>query len=107
MKEKFIQLAKRKDWLDSNSPSSPKKFTVHRQKQLLDILNRYDERKIPFTHFSNEIIKDSAKRNKYVFPIVFAYICGILKIEGDFLLKPKALVLGEKDFDRNEVHWIL
>jgi hypothetical protein len=69
-------------------------------------LNLYGGEKIPFTHFSDENIKDSAKIHKYVFPVVFAYICGILKIEDDFLLKPKALVLGKKNFDRNEVHWI-
>ena len=47
-----------------------------------------------------------AKRNKYAFPVVFAYICGILRIEGDWLIKPEELVLGKRDFDKNEVHWL-
>jgi hypothetical protein len=95
MRENFEKLAKRKDWVDPDSPTSPKKFTVHRQKQLEKILKSYGRQKIPFTHFSSEIIKNHAKRNKYAFPVVFAFICGILKIEGTGLIKPKELVLGE------------
>jgi len=106
MRENFNKLAKRKDWADRNSPTSPKKFTVHRQRQLAELLKKYGGRKIPFSHFTREIVDNPAKRNKYAFPIVFAYICGILRIEGDGLIKPEKLVLGKRDFSRNEVQWL-
>lgn len=106
MKGNFEKLAKRKDWADPNSPTSPKKFTVHRQRQLAEIFKQYGGGKIPSSHFTKELVENPAKRNKYAFPAVFAYICGILRIEGDWLIKPKRLVLCERDFSRNEVHWL-
>lgn len=106
MREYFDKLSKRKDWTDPNSPTSPKKFTVHRQRQLAEILKHYGGRKIPFSHFAREVVDNPGKRNKYAFPVVFAYICGILRIEGDWLIKPEELVLGKRDFDKNEVHWL-
>lgn len=106
MKENFEKLLGRKDWADPMSATSPKKFTVHRQNQLAEIFKIYSGEKIPFSHFTKEIIEDPAKRNRLAFPAVFAYICGILKIEGDGLVKPKDLILGEKDLLRSEIHWV-
>jgi len=106
MKENFNKLANKKDWTDPNSPRSPKKFTLHRQRQLVEILKKYGGQKVPFSHFTKQIVNDPAKRNKSAFPVVFAYICGVLRIEGEGLTKPKELVLGERNFDRNEMHWL-
>jgi len=92
--------------MDPSNQTSPQNFTVHRQRQLAKIFKQYGENKIPFSHFTKEIVENPAKRNKYAFPVVFAYICGILRIEGNCLIKPKGLVLGERDFDRNETHWV-
>ena len=105
MRDNFEKLAKRSDWTDPNSQNSPKRFSVKRQKQLLEILEQYGGDRIPFHHFTDDIVKDAAKRNRFGFPVVFAYICGILKIDGDWLIMPEDLVLGKRDFDRNEVHW--
>ena len=61
MRENFDKLAKRKDWVDPNSPTSPNKFTVHRQGQLAEILKQYGGRKSPFSHFTSEIVDSPAK----------------------------------------------
>jgi len=45
MKENFNKLANKKDWTDPNSPRSPKKFTLHRQRQLVEILKKYGGKK--------------------------------------------------------------
>lgn len=105
-REYFDRVSKWKSWYDPNNSSSPQRFTIHRQKQLASILEVYGGAKIPFTHFKKEFIRNPAKRNKYVFPVVFAYICGILKIEGNYLIKPKGLILGERHFSRKEAHWV-
>jgi len=99
MRENFDKHLKKDYWFEQQ------KFTIHRQEQLADIFKQYGGEKIPFTHFTREIDIDSSKRNKYVFPVVLAYNFSILKIEGDYLIKPKGLILGEKDFTRNEAHW--
>lgn len=49
---------------------------------------------------------DAKKRNRLAFPAVFGYLFGILKIDGDGLIKPKDLVLGEKHLLSNEVLWM-
>ena len=65
----------------------------------------YDGEKIPFSHFTKELVRDPKKRNRLAFPVVFAYICGILKIDGDGLVKPNDLALGEEDLPRNRTYW--
>ena len=77
MKENFDKLANRKDWSDPNYPTNPKKYTIKRQQQLISVFEQYDGEKIPFSHFTNEIVNNSAKRNKYAFPVVFAYIYAV------------------------------
>lgn len=106
MRQNFEKLAGREDWADPNSQNSPKKFTLHRQKQLAVILKKYGGKAIPLSHFTDDITDNPAKRNQYAFPVVFAYLCGILKIKGENLVMPEGLVLGKRAFDRNEVHWI-
>ena len=93
MREIFEKYLKRDYW------NTQQTFTIYRQEQLADILKQYDGEKIPFTHFTSEIDIDS---NKCVYPIVLAYHFGILKIEGVFLIKPKGLILGKKNFSRYE-----
>jgi hypothetical protein len=102
----FEQLTKRKDLSDPTSPTRPKKFTVHRQQQLADIFRLYGGDKIPFSHFTDDLVENAEKRNLLVFPAVFGYLFGILKIEGDGLIKPKDLILGERHFLANEVFWL-
>jgi hypothetical protein len=70
MREYFDQLSKWEAWVDPNNLSSPQKFTIHRQKQLVNILIQYGGEKIPFAHFTREIVIDSSKRNKYAFPVI-------------------------------------
>ena len=106
MRENFEKLANRNDWKDPDSDTSPNKFTIHRQKQLKAIFDLYGGSKIPFSHFTDEIVRDSEKRNSLAFPAVFAYICGILKIQDDGLIKPDDLILGEKDLSRNGTFWV-
>ena len=106
MREIFEKLARRKDWSDPLSPTRPKKFTVFRQRQLADIFKLHGGNKIPFKHFTSELVKNPAKRNRLAFPAVFGYLFGILKIDGDGLVKPKDLVLGEKNLLPNEVLWL-
>jgi hypothetical protein len=59
--------------------------------------------KIPFDHFTKELMVNLKKRNRLAFPAVFGYLFGILKTEGDGLIKPKDLVLGERHLLSNEV----
>jgi hypothetical protein len=89
MREIFEKLARRKDWSDPLSPNRPKKFTVHRQRQLADIFKLHGGNKIQFKHFTSELVKNPVKRNRLAFPAVFGYLFGILKIDGDGLVKPK------------------
>jgi hypothetical protein len=100
MKKYFDKYSKWEAW------SRQQKFTIHRQEQLAYILKQYGGEIIPFSHFTREIDMDPAKRNKYAFPVIFACICGILKIEGDHLKKPEGLVLGERIISKNETHWL-
>jgi hypothetical protein len=106
LRENFEKPASRKDWSDLQNPTRPKKFTVHRQQQLADISDLYGGDKILFSHFTDELVVDAKKRNRLAFPAVFGYLFGILKTEGDGLIKPKDLVLGEKHFLANEVFWL-
>ena len=106
MREIFEKLARRKDWPEPLSPTRPKKFTVHRQRQLADIFKLHGGNKIPFKHFTSELVNNPAKRNRLAFPAVFGYLFGILKIDGDGLVKPKDLVLGERHLLPNEVLWL-
>ena len=105
MRNNFDKLAKRRDWSAPQSPTRPKKFTKYRQQQLANIFDLYVGEKIPFEHFTDEIVKNPAKRNLLAFPAVFGYLFGILKIDGDGLVKPKDLVLGERHLLPNEVLW--
>jgi len=106
MRETFKKLAEKTDWNDPNCSTSPNTFTVHRQIQLSKIFKSYDGLKIPYNHFSDEIINDYQKRNQLVFPVVFAYICGILKTEDDGLIKPADLELGKEDLPRDRIYWV-
>jgi hypothetical protein len=106
MRAYFEKLARRKDWSDLQSPTRPKKFTVHRQQQLADIFRLYGGDKIPFSHFTDDLVDNAEKRNRLAFPAVFGYLFGILKIAGDGLVKPKDLILGERHFLANEVFWL-
>jgi hypothetical protein len=106
MKENFDRLITIDSWINPQSATSPKVFTIHRQKQLLEVLKKYDGISVPFSHFSDENINDPVKRNKLIFPVIFAYICGILKIKNNKLIKPENLKLGERSIDRNEPHWL-
>lgn len=106
MKNIFDKLAEIKSWSDPLRQNRPKKFTVHRQKQLADIFVLYGGDKIPFKHFTNELVEDSEKRNRLAFPAVFGYLFGTLKIDGDGLVKPRDLVLGERHLLPNEVFWL-
>jgi hypothetical protein len=102
----FEKLAKMKSWADPQSPTRPKKYTKLRQQQLADIFDLYDGAKIPFSHFTNDLVENAEKRNRLAFPAVFGYLFGILKIDGDGLVKPKDLILGERHFLANEVFWL-
>ncbi|HSW40402.1 MAG TPA: hypothetical protein VLL97_13015 [Acidobacteriota bacterium] len=76
----------------------PKTLTVHRQKQLIKILSKYDGESIPITHFTKEHRRSSKLRNEDAYPAVKALMCSILERTADSLRLKKGIVLGEKDF---------
>jgi len=92
---KFCETREKERLVRHQSPTRPKKFTVHRQRQLVDIFNLYGGKKIPFNHFGRELVRNSNKRDRLAFPAVFGYLFGILKIDGDGLVKPNDLILAK------------
>lgn len=98
--DRFDQLSKIKKWKDECT-----KLTVHRQDQLLKILNQYDGRKIPFSHFTVEICNNTSLRNSQAYPAVCAYHCGILKKEEDKLIMPEGLQMGGRELSICETFW--
>jgi hypothetical protein len=50
------------------APHDPKKFTKYRQQPLANIFDLYGGEKIPFEHFTNEIVKNPAKKTVWPFP---------------------------------------
>jgi formyltetrahydrofolate synthetase len=98
----FLKMLEYKNW---RYECIGKKLTVHRQRQLNEVLKMYGGRKIPFSHFINEMLRNMSMRNVLAYPVVCAYLCGILIEENDMLLKPEGLELGVRDLFCDEEYW--
>ena len=99
-KERFERLAKRKSW------QGEKRLTIYRQDLLRDIFKRYGNDKIPFSHFTIKGTDGSSRVNFEDYPVVRAYLCGVLKEVVDGLIKPDNLILGLRDLPPKEDYWI-
>jgi len=103
-------------WIDPDGSANPKCLTVERQMQLKEILTSYRKdfggNSIPFEHFTDRIIADCSYfikerifktnhlRNNEAFPVIYAYLCGVLKRkDGAFVLDEK-FELGKRDIPR-------
>jgi hypothetical protein len=99
--ERFDKLVQMERWQNECT-----KLTVHRQRQLAEILNQYGGKKIPFSHFTAEICsRDMSLRNSQAYPAVCAYHCGILRKAEGGLAKPAGLVLGVSRLESSEKYW--
>lgn len=87
-------------WDEAEKNESPNKLSIYRQKQLKNILDSYGGKAIPIEHFTDrvmngEILAKSKKcphcghgpsenyhshnlTNFEAFPVVYAYLCGVL-----------------------------
>jgi hypothetical protein len=114
-----------KAWIDPDSDSNPKNFTIHRQKQLEVILESYDGKSIPIEHFTNRLVngvsyfkkgkcdlcggnikteyyKKHHLRNSEAFPVVYAYLCNILvRHNKEFKLREN-IMLGQRNIPRDK-----
>lgn len=102
----------------------PKKYTIHRQKQLKVILDSYDKISVPVEHFTDRFFGDSYfkegqceicgnknktdhnksmhLRNIEAFPVVHAYALEILKRVGSYFVLVDGVILGDKDIKKDE-----
>ena len=65
----------------------------------------YDGNNIPFSHFNKERIYNAKLRNKYIYPAVCAFLCGVLKKKDGELIKPANLVLGKQLLKDDNDYW--
>ncbi len=83
--DKFVQYC----WSDPEKPESPDKLSIQRQKQLEEILKRYGGKAVPLSHFSDrkcpacghpleDVYVIHNPTNYEIFPVVYAYLCGVL-----------------------------
>lgn len=105
-----------KQWIDPDGSANPKCLTVERQMQLKEILTSYRKNfggnSIPFEHFTDRIIADRSYlikekifktnllRNSEAFPVIYAYLCGVLKRKAGAFILDEKIELGKRDIPR-------
>lgn len=105
-----------RQWIDPDKSENPNFLTAERQYQLKEILlsyrKNYGGNSIPFEHFTDRIIADrsylidqgivkkNVLRNCEAFPVIYAYLCGILKRKEGFFVLIEGIELGERDIPR-------
>ena len=110
-------------WRDPEIKENPNKLTKARQMQLKDILDSFGGDAVPLTHFSDRIMNGKiyvkpktcsacghrpnqdksshSLKNFEAFPVVYAYLCGVLIRNGHQLELKDGIELGESDIQRN------
>jgi hypothetical protein len=110
-------------WSDPEKPESPDNLSIHRQEQLQNILDSYGGNAVPLTHFTDHVVKGSIYvkpkactacghrqsknenihhlRNYAAFPVVYAYLCGVLVRNEHQLELKDGIELCESDIPRN------
>ncbi len=105
-----------RQWIDPEISENPNFLTVGRQLQLKEILSSYRKNfggnSIPFEHFTDRIIADrsysidqgivkkNVLRNCEAFPIIYAYLCGVLKRKDEVFVLVEGIELGKRDIPR-------
>jgi len=64
-------------------------LSKYRKSLVEDIFSAYSSSKIPITHFSKELCNNARLKNVYIYPLVKGYIVGILKREGNYLIRDR------------------
>ncbi len=112
------------EWINPEKEESPQNLTIHRQKQLKMVLDSYGGMFVPIGHFTDRVVngvsyfksgrcpvcggetKESVQkqhllRNSEAFPVVYAYLCGLLVRDGDRLSLENGIELGKDDIPRH------
>jgi len=100
--ENFIKLVK--DWIDPDIRENPNKFMKKRQERLKTILDEYDGKSIPIEHFTDKMLISKGKncpRNRDAFPVVYAYLCNVLKRDKNLFTLREDINLTERNIPRN------
>ncbi|MBA4408908.1 MAG: hypothetical protein C0397_05745 [Odoribacter sp.] len=84
----FENIIEWKKWKDESIGDL--NMTVGRIKQLTEIFKAYKSFSIPFSHYSQDKMRNSSRRNYEIYPIINAFHKGFFTIENDsIVLKPK------------------